>query len=62
LGAKKGLHLQPLIRKGIGEVHKNTAEEIFINKKSNFIWWLKNKVLHLHPLRDRRKVHQEILE
>ena len=32
--------------------------ENFKNKKSNFIWSIRNKVLHLHPLRDRRKVHR----
>jgi len=38
LGDKKGLHLQPLIREGIGEVLRNAAGKNIRNKKSNFIW------------------------
>jgi len=34
----------------------------FKNKNTNFIWSLKNKVLHLHPLREAGLSSQEILE
>jgi hypothetical protein len=41
---------------GWEKVHKKAAKN-FKNKNTNFIWSLKNKVLHLHPLREAREVH-----